>query len=267
VRLEVVRVHLHAPGRQRVAALPGNDERGGQPARAARLEVVAQRVHGLADAARARAAGRRPEHLEQLLERHGAPALARQVLEHQAGAMAEPVGVERAPVELESRAAERDQSQRRGGGLVRLGRIGGGERDDDLARIGHGHGGEPGRAARELDAALDRPPGRPYEPREAAVPAGHPAGEHVAAARALAGTRPHERRGRGVDRRHAAVGPEHQSSDRQGLEDGRPRRWRGIVSRVRARVRVGVGGERSVHHSVLAGSERAARSARPPRSS
>src|SRR3954466_144108 len=79
--VELVGVDADMAAIDRIAALDRDDERRAGPAGTVRLELLAQRVHEVADVAEALAPGTRPERLGDDVGRHHAVALADQVLE------------------------------------------------------------------------------------------------------------------------------------------------------------------------------------------
>src|SRR5207248_7668325 len=92
----VVGVDAHVPAIERVAALHGHDERRARAARAVRLELLAQRVHEVADVAEPLAAGAGPERVGDDVRGDDAVALADQVLEALTRGLLEPLAAQRA---------------------------------------------------------------------------------------------------------------------------------------------------------------------------
>ena len=159
------------------------------------LEPVAERVDRLAHAARGGPPGVRPEDLEQLLERHDAPALADEVLEHLAGPVAEPLLVAALLGALDPRAAERADDEPRRQVLARQpGRPGQPvQRHDDLALRGGGGRRPRGGAVGERDLVLRGVPPR-ARVRSGRRRGGSPAGRSSGCPAARAGRAPRARR-------------------------------------------------------------------------
>src|SRR5262249_14772708 len=110
-RLELVGVDPDRAPVELVAAVARGDERRGLMLAAVRLQTLAQEVDRLPDVGASGAARLGPEDLDQLVERDRAAAVADQVLQELAGAMAQPVAGQRALAALQARASERVDAQ------------------------------------------------------------------------------------------------------------------------------------------------------------
>src|SRR5207244_3328143 len=85
-----------------------------------RLELLAQRVHEVADVAKALAPGAGPERLGDHVGRHHAVALADQVLEELPRALLEPLAAQRSLRRVDARAPERGDPKLRAAEPVRV---------------------------------------------------------------------------------------------------------------------------------------------------